>query len=85
MLTQAVIDTDGSSPSTITLHANKTCSARIASATLIGPSGFATKTIPFEPGVPIRAGGGFSVQADDTVSKAFVYMLGYTMPANAVP
>jgi hypothetical protein len=86
MLTQAVIDiADGSAPGAITVHANKTCSARIASATHISQGGFATTTIPFEPGVPIRAGGGFSVHAEQTIGKAFVYLLGYTMPANAVP
>ena len=84
MLTQAVIDiADGADP--ITVHANKTCSARIGSVTSSPAVGYAHATIPFEPGVPIKSGGGFSVRSGPGTTTAHVYLLGYTMPANAVP
>jgi hypothetical protein len=84
MLTQAVIDIPDGGDS-ITVHANKTCSARIGSFSTSPAVGYGNTTIPFEPGVPIRAGGGFSVHAGPTIVKAHVYLLGYTMPASAVP
>ncbi len=85
MLKQAVIDVY-QSPSGgadfITVYANKTCSAPIGSVT---PTTYGTTTIPFEPGVPTRSGGGLTARAGPTSVKAHLYLLGYTRPTNAVP
>jgi hypothetical protein len=42
-------------------------------------------TVPLEPGVPIRAGGGFSVGVFSSDMSAEVHVTGYLMPSNAVP
>jgi hypothetical protein len=85
MLKQAVIDvyvSRSDAIDNITVYASKNCSAPIGS---VNPTDYGTTTIPFEPGVPIRSGGGFSVRAGPNEARAHVYLLGYTMPANAVP
>jgi len=42
-------------------------------------------TVPLEPGVPIPAGGGFSVLTGTSDMAAEVHITGYLMPAAAVP
>jgi hypothetical protein len=42
-------------------------------------------TVPLEPGVPIRAGTGFSVQSVSSDMSAEVHVTGYLMPSGAVP
>lgn len=68
------------------IYANKTCNddygGRIVSVT---PQGIrTTMTIPFEPGVALPSGGGFSINAGDNILGE-VYVLGYTMPSGALP
>lgn len=63
------------------LYATTNCTDLITSVT---PSSTGVTVIPFEPGIAIRSGGGFSLlRFGDVLAR--VNLLAYTMPANAVP
>jgi hypothetical protein len=67
------------------VFANSTCSGTnpIATVTPLGNRQF--QAIPFEPGIPVAAGGGVSIKAFPSATAAGANVTGYVMPSNAVP
>jgi hypothetical protein len=91
MLKQAVIDAyevnQPTTPLSVFVYAAKGCPGTGAVGS-VTPATTGTTTIPFEPGIPIKSGEGVSVYVQGTASgtvTARIHLLGYTMPASAVP
>jgi hypothetical protein len=69
---------------TVYIYASKSC-AGVPIAEVTPLSTRQTEQIPFGPGVPVPAGGGFSTVAGSGALSAAVHFTGYLMPPAAVP
>lgn len=77
------VSTPGASDTVYVNNAPGCGGSHIASLTPL--SNRENATVPLEPGVPIPAGGGFSVLTGTSDMAAEVHITGYLMPAAAVP
>ncbi len=69
---------------TIYVYADQTCfGTPIAEVTPL--SNRQDEEIPLDPGIPVKAGGGFGVRLGVTGMSAAVHLTGYLMPSGAVP
>jgi hypothetical protein len=65
----------------VAIYVDKTCTDFLTS---VRPTTIDPITIPLEPGVGIKSGGGFSVRVAGNIITTVTW-LGYTMPSSAVP
>lgn len=88
MVKQVVINVfgnqHGSDGDRIAVYANKTCDdqGEVASVTPVGSRQLVV--LPFEPGVALRAAGGFAVNSGLKGIAGIVYVHGYIMPRDAL-